>query len=173
MLTNPFIIKKIGEILAKTIPGTGGGVSDPILEKIKDVMGQPQTSPAEEPEEVRAVKGEYEGPEIDDWDEEDDDDKAEKEASKTAWHALKEVHKREWESLKQRHEAERDALKNEHESERGDLRGRVDHAYKSKSERRGGKHEGKHKDKGRGHGRDGDNHPGRGKGRGKGKGPKR
>ena len=48
MLTNPFIIKKIGEILAKTIPGTGGGVSDPILEKIKDVIGNHATGHCKE-----------------------------------------------------------------------------------------------------------------------------
>ncbi len=165
MLTNPFVIKKVGEILGKTILG-GDGEPDTVLEKIKDVMGQPDEPISEEPEEVRAVKGEYEDPELDDWEEDDDDDKAEKEAGKHAWHALKKAHHREWETLKRRHEDEREALKREHEDERGELKRRVKGAYETRGERRGSGFKDKHKGRGKGQ------HKNKGRGRGRGPGPR-
>ncbi len=148
---------------------------DPILEKIADIFVK-NDNPIEEEDhdEVREVDEEYSGRDVDDWDEDDDDDRAEKDAAKRAWRALKDAHKQEWHSMKRRHEDEKEDLKAEQEADRRQLKERFENAYGGRAERRmegrGGRGKGK-KDKGRGKPWDDDNqHPGRGRGRGKGRG---
>ena len=175
------ILKNRGQKETETVEHTKGE-ADPVLEKIKDIFETRDEPLEDDHDEVRDVDEEYDGRDIDDWDEDDDEDQQEKEAAKRAWKALKDAHKREWEDMKRRHEDERDALKQDQDSDRRHLRGRFEDAYGGRQERRkerrqerGMEHSEKRKDKGRGGPWSDENHPGKGKGRGrgKGKGPKR